>query len=98
MPRQHALESHTLLIRSDESLFASADDEVVMLNPATDSYYGLDQIGTRIWDLLEQPTTIATIADTLRQEYAVDATTCLQDVTELLQDLLDEQLVHPVSR
>lgn len=92
-----SLDPTTLIVRSDETLSAPSDDETVMFNAASESYYGLDRIGTRIWDLLETPTTITAITECLRQEFEVDAETCLRDVTSLVQEMFEEHLVTAAS-
>lgn len=68
-----------------------------MLNLETDRYYGLDAIGSRIWELLAHPTTAGEICVRLGSEYEVDADTCWRDVSVLLQELLDARLVHTLE-
>lgn len=97
MAQSKPLDLSTLIIRSENSIFAEAEDETVMLNLETNSYYGLDPIASRIWELVAQPTSIADICAKLQQEYDVDADTCRQDVVELLNDLIAEQLVETVD-
>lgn len=47
------------------------DAETVLHNLQTSTNYRLDQIGTRIWELVESGSTIAAITATIRAEYAL---------------------------
>ena len=75
-------------------LASALGDETVMMSLSRNNYYGLDEVGSRIWELLAQPQSIAQICTTLQQEFAVDAQTCQQEVTLFVQQLVDEGLVN----
>jgi hypothetical protein len=85
------------LVRSEEPLTAVVDSETVMLSPDQGEYFALDAIGTRIWELLEEPRSIDEICVTLCAEYEVDPETCRRDVTALTGELHEAKLVHPVK-
>lgn len=70
------------------------DGEVGMLNVETGKYYGLDETGSRIWRIIENPIKVSEIIETLQKEYDVDADTCKNDVFELLEKLLSEKLIN----
>ena len=55
-----------------------------------DSIYVMNDVGSRIWDLLEAPTRVEHIADTLSVEFDVTAERAHDDVNEFL-DLLGER-------
>jgi Coenzyme PQQ synthesis protein D (PqqD) len=61
--------------------------EAVILDLASGVYYGLNEVGARIWHLIQQPQTIQAIQHALLQEYDVDAEVCTQDLLQLLQEL-----------
>lgn len=74
----------------------SMDDETVMLDLDRGTYYGLDPVGTRTWDLIrEQPClSLQTILDTLLDEYDVDEDQCSQDLRALVSVLQTKGLVE----
>src|SRR5262245_24505182 len=84
----------TSLVRNADIVTAPLDDEMIMLNVETGSYYALDPVGRRIWDLLERPTTFADLCTTLKAEYDVDDETCEREVSSVVREMVDEQLVH----
>ena len=68
--------------------------EVVALNIETGQIYGLDAIGSRIWDMIGAPVRIGELCDTLTAEYDIDGPACLRDVLLLLEDLRREGLIE----
>jgi hypothetical protein len=83
-----------VIARSAEPVEAEIDGEVVMMSLRRGKYYGLDAIGTRIWQLLGTPSTVAAICDVLQQEFDVDTETCSRDVVALLEQLAAEGLIE----
>jgi Coenzyme PQQ synthesis protein D (PqqD) len=68
--------------------------EAVILDLASGVYYGLNEVGARIWHLIQQPQTIQSVQHTLLQEYDVDAEMCTQDLLQLLQELQATGLIQ----
>ena len=79
---------------SPEVLFQEVSGEMVLLDLASESYFGLDAIGARIWGLLESGATVGETLDTLMQEYEVERETLEADVGELLDRLLEARLIR----
>ena len=62
-------------------------DELVLLDYKGEVYYGLDAVGSRIWELLAGGATIAAVIDTLAEEYAVAREDLQRDVERLIGEL-----------
>src|SRR6202035_1294680 len=69
------------------------DKEAVLLNLETERYFGLDETGTRMWQLTTAAPDIATAYQQLLDEYEVDAETLRENLTELLNKLADNGLL-----
>lgn len=81
-------------VRAADGLLAcDVDDEAILLNVRTGTYYGLDAVGQRVWQLLQQPQTVASLRDVLVGEFDVDADRCERDLMSLLAGLAGEQLI-----
>ena len=78
----------------DGVLVQELQGESVLLNVNTENYYGLDEVGTRMWSVLREAPSIADAIDTLLDEYEVERATLERDVDELLTQLLDKKLVE----
>ncbi len=92
------LTAETVVRRSCEQLSADlGGGETVLMSLERGNYYGLGESGTRIWELLEAPLSIARLCDHLTAEYDVERASCERDVTAYLQRLIEEQLVAIVD-
>lgn len=76
-----------VLQRSKDMLGSVVDDSVLLLNARTGQYHGLNPVASRIWDLLEQPTSEDAIVATLLAEYDISAGDCRAEVTTFLKQL-----------
>lgn len=75
-------------------LFRDIDGEAVILNLATGKYFGLDQVGTRMWALLAQHQSIAEAYRVLRDEYDVTPEQLQHDLLNLVDNLASHQLIQ----
>jgi hypothetical protein len=78
---------------SPEVLFQDVSGEMVLLDLASETYFGLDEIGARIWQLLKEGSTVGEAIQTLLGEYEVDRATLESDVGELLFELSEAGLL-----
>lgn len=78
----------------DTTLFQELDGECVLLNLANESYYGLDEIGTRMWNVLSESDSIADAMAVLTKEYDIDEKTLRTDLDQFINELLENKLVQ----
>ncbi|HYW22393.1 MAG TPA: PqqD family protein [Nodularia sp. (in: cyanobacteria)] len=71
--------------------------ESVLLNLQTEEYFGLNDVGTRIWQTLTEKDSIQSAIDVLVTEYGVESKQLQQDVENLIQELLANGLVEVSS-
>ena len=93
MTNQPSISLNSIVVQSDGQVSADMDNEAVMMSIEQGKYYSLDEIGTRIWSLIEQPQSVSNILELLLSEYEVDRETCKNDVINLLYGLLEENLI-----
>ena len=70
--------------------------ETMLLDLASGTYFGLDDVGGKIWDKLEGGASLAQVCDAIEQDYAVDRQVLEHDVLKLAAELAEKQLVVPV--
>lgn len=68
-------------------------DEIVILNQESGVYYGLNQVGAFIWNLLKVSRTVDEMRDLVINEFEVSSDLARQDVLELLRKMADKGLV-----
>ncbi|MES2452901.1 MAG: PqqD family peptide modification chaperone [Pseudomonadota bacterium] len=64
------------------------------MNAAKGVCFGLNPVGSRVWQLTASPIRIAEICEILQREYDVDAATCEQQVVAMLEAMVRENLVE----
>jgi hypothetical protein len=77
-----------------DQVSSSLSGEAVILNLVSGTYYGLNPLGARIWDLIGEERTLAEIRDAILQEYEVAPERCMSDIRELVEKLATEGLVE----
>jgi hypothetical protein len=70
------------------------DGESVLLNLDNGRYYGLDEVGTRLYALLTAAETAEAALAAALAEYEVDEATLRADITALVERLVDEGLIE----
>ena len=79
---------------SNNQVSCDIDGESIILNLKDGKYYGLDPIGTRIWDLIHEPKTVQQIQEVLLEEYEVEPDVCLSELLTLLRELASQGLIE----
>lgn len=85
---------------SDQVLCQKVSGETVLLDLASEQYFGLDEVGTRFWELLTSQKPFHEIVHIMAEEYDASKLQIEQDLKELLLRLSDEGLVtvSPLAR
>lgn len=88
------------VLSPDTRLQASADcvvndlaGEIVLLNLRNGTYYGIDQTGSLIWDLLGPGASFGSLVSTVHERTGVDIARIEADLRAFLDDLLKHELV-----
>lgn len=87
------LSDATVVVVARDALTADFSAELVILNLQDGVYYGLAEVGARVWSLVQSPIAIADLRDTIASEYDVDAARCARDIRSLVGELLERGLV-----
>ena len=94
-----AISLTTVVARNEAIVFTEIDDIIVMMDVDEGRYYELDEIGARIWALLESGASVAAICDALLKEYEVDREDCHRDVLDFVAEAHRRGLIRipPIS-
>lgn len=88
---------HSILTASSDQISADIapnhSGNMIILGLSNGVYYELNEVGTRVWNLIQQPCRVQTILDTLLDEYEVDVRQCEVDLFALLEDLAKHGLI-----
>ena len=81
------------LLPSEQALESRVGEETVILHLERDIYYGLDQLGTRIWQLLKDGMAPVAISDIVVREYGATRELIEADMRRFLSDLYAHGIV-----
>ncbi|HEY8601757.1 MAG TPA: PqqD family peptide modification chaperone [Thermomicrobiales bacterium] len=79
---------------SAQQVSTELDGEMAILSLENGVYYGLDPVGARIWELLQEPQAVTAVRDRIVAEYEVSPEVCEADLLALLGDLRAAGLVE----
>ena len=79
---------------SPEVLFRELQGEAVLLDLRSQRYFGLDEVGTRIWQLLAELGRREEVLERLLQEFEVDRQTLARDLETFLSRLEGAELIQ----
>jgi hypothetical protein len=77
---------------AESVVFRELDGEAVILNLDTGTYFGLDEVGTRIWQRLDRGDPVDAVVAALVEEFEVAPETARADVDRLIAQLVDKGL------
>ena len=87
----------TRVARVGALMTAPVDKEIVILSLASNHYVGLDEIGRRVWELLDSPRRADQLCQELATEFDATAERIADDILPFLGQLESEGLVQVAS-
>ena len=75
-------------------LFQDLGDEVALLEAESGQYYGLNEVGARMWSLLQQGQPVSQVLSTLHEEYEVSEQRLCADLKQFLNHLQGKGLIE----
>jgi len=82
-----------------ESVFAQlVDDEMVLLDMESENYFGLDEVGTSIWNAMQENETLKEVFAVLLEQYDVGEEMLKNDLLNFVTKLVDNGLAKVVTQ
>jgi hypothetical protein len=95
LPKERdVISTSSVVVAAQDQVSSDLGEEVVILHLKNGVYYGLDEVGARIWNLIQEPKAVNEIRDVLLDEYEVEPESCERDLLALLEELAAENLVE----
>lgn len=73
---------------------AHLGDEAVLLDANSGRYYGLNELGARIFDLVRTPIQVSQVKSKLLEEYKVEEAELEADLLAFLRDMAQRNLIE----
>ena len=77
----------SIVVATEDQISSDLGGESVILNMKTGVYHGLNEVGARVWNLIEKPKAVKDVKKVLLEEYDVEADACTNDLFLLLNNL-----------
>ncbi|KQU87503.1 hydrogenase expression protein HypA [Mesorhizobium sp. Root695] len=90
----HDLADHDLVSATKDAVACEFGNGLALLNLKSNIYYSLNGVGAFIWELIQEPRSIADIRGAVLARYTVDQERCQADVDALLKGLADNGLAR----
>jgi hypothetical protein len=91
--KKKEISTDTVISQIEEIVASDIDGETVMMSIENGKYYGMDDIGSRIWELIEKPIKVSDLIATLLEKFDVDRETCERDVPKFLNELNEDKIL-----
>ena len=89
------MDKSSLISRNREMVHDYLDEHIVMMNIETGQYYRFNEVGTRVWELLENGTqSIETLADKIMAEFNAGRDQVISDIMAFATKSCDQGLIH----
>lgn len=81
------------ILRNPDIDATDLDGEVVMMNMEKGQYFMMNEVGSRIWEIIEEPVKVTSVIDTLLGEFEVNKEECEETVIDFLNKLSYADLI-----
>jgi hypothetical protein len=84
----------SLIKVAKEQVACDLAGEAVILSLKSGRYFGLNEVGARIWNLIQEPKTVSSVLAAVLQEYDVALEQLEHDVFALLEQMIANELIE----
>ncbi len=83
----------------EDVLETKIDEEIVLMSLGKGEYFSLDEVGSRIWELLKsKPLDIDSLCRALQEEYEINSATCRSETQAFLTTMVGNMLIEAVQK
>ena len=93
MSSKSSVSLSSIVVASEDQASSGLGEEAVILDFNKSMYFGLDPVGTFIWQQLQEPVRVTAVRDAVVERYGVEVERSERDVLDFLNDLASEGLI-----
>ena len=94
LPLAKRISTGSLVVASQDQASCDLGDETVVLQLSQGDYYGLDSVGSRVWELLQKPIPVSDLCQALLDEFEVSREQCERDLLGFLDELAQHDMIN----
>jgi hypothetical protein len=80
--------------RNPQIIDGELDDSQIMMHLEKGKYFGLNPVGKRIWDMIQQPKSFDELIISLLNEFNVEQNQCTKEVKEFLDKAIANDIIE----
>jgi hypothetical protein len=88
------LSEHSVVVATKDQVSCPLGDDIVILDVKAGLYFSLDNVGARVWQLIQEPTSVADLGNAILETFEVSPEVCERDLLALLRDLASRNLIE----
>ena len=90
--------SDSRVSRNPDLVHTEVDGYTMMMSIEAGKYFSLNRMGSRIWELIEQPAVVSDLVAILEREFEVESARCQAETSAFLDGLVAKGLVVVAPR
>ena len=94
MKKTQTFQGDPQIVAASHQVSADLSGEAAILNLKSGKYFGLNAVGARVWELIQQPRRVSEMRAAILEEYDVPEGEWERDLEALLQQLLEKELIE----
>ncbi len=94
MIKEKKINLETSVCQKKDLFVTDIDGEKVMMHIDNGKYYAMNEVGSRIWDIIINPISVEQIVITLNDEYDIERSVCETAVLDFLESVYNENLIE----
>ena len=88
------LNATDMMAINEDVVFTQIDEDIVMMDPESGEYHGLNMVGAELWNLLDsKPMAPNDMVSYLKETYTLDDATATTDVNDFLETMLKQDFL-----
>jgi len=93
MSQKNFLKPDDIVIKKKDVVCRFLDDRAILLNPGYHHPFRLNQMGTRIWQLMDHHLRVGDLIDSVCGSYKVDRAEVTPDTISFLLELIEKEII-----
>jgi hypothetical protein len=91
---ESVLSDPSVVVATKDHVACPLGDDIVILDLKAGLYFSLDNVGAKVWQLIQQPRTVSDLREAILEAFEVAADVCQQDLVALLRELSARNLIE----
>ena len=88
------ISGYSIVQCGEDQVSCDLNGEAAILQLSSGLYFGLNEVGARVWELITDPIRVNDLKDVLLGEFEIDEATCEADLFELLVEMAEAGLIE----